>query len=107
METITKSNIYANIPASARDEITEILAQSKSVRIERIISTGQTSPEGFFYDQEENEFVIVLKGKAVISFEDGTSTELSEGDFFNIPAHLKHRVDFTSNPTVWLAVFFE
>lgn len=117
MINITKSNIYANIPESARDEITEILAQSKSVRIERIISTasaesfggqvGQTSPEGFFYDQEENEFVIVLKGKAVISFEDGTKVELNEGDFLNIKKHLKHRVDFTSNPTVWLAVFFE
>ena len=106
MTTIKKSNIYANIPASAKDEITEILAQSKSVRIERIISTGQASAQGFFYDQEENEFVIVLKGKAVIGYEDGTTTELSEGDFLNIPAHLKHRVDFTSNPTVWLAVFF-
>ncbi|HQM85522.1 MAG TPA: cupin domain-containing protein [bacterium] len=106
MTTISKSNIYANIPASAKDEITEILAQSKSVRIERIISTGQASAQGFFYDQEENEFVIVLKGKAVIGYEDGTTTELSEGDFLNIPAHLKHRVDFTSNPTVWLAVFF-
>ena len=106
MTNITKSNIYANIPASAKDEITEILAQSKSVRIERIISTGQASAQGFFYDQEENEFVIVLKGKAVIGYEDGTTTELSEGDFLNIPAHLKHRVDFTSNPTVWLAVFF-
>jgi len=107
MTNITKSNIYANIPASARDEITEILANSGSVRIERIVSFGQTSPVGFFYDQEENEFVIVLKGKAVISYEDGTKVELNEGDFLSIPKHLKHRVDFTSNPTVWLAVFFE
>jgi len=106
METIAKSNIYANIPASAKNEITEILANSESVRIERIVSFGQTSPVGFFYDQEENEFVIVLKGKAVIGYEDGTKVELNEGDFLNIPKHLKHRVDFTSNPTVWLAVFF-
>lgn len=103
--SVTLSNIYEDIPSSAKEELVEILVQNDSVRIEKIVSTGQVSPEGFFYDQDESEFVILLKGKAIIGYEDGTATELNEGDFLNIPKHLKHRVDFTSNPAVWLAVF--
>ncbi|HNW81361.1 MAG TPA: cupin domain-containing protein [bacterium] len=99
-------NIFKDIPVSATNEITEILASGNSMRIERIISTGQTSPDGFFYDQDDDEFVILLKGKAVISFSSGSKKTLNEGDFLNIPKNIRHRVDFTSNPTVWLAVFY-
>lgn len=101
-----KKNIFKNIPASMHSEITEILALKGSVRFERIVSTGQVSPEGFFYDQDEDEFVIVVKGKSVMSFSNGSKITLNEGDYFNIPKGLKHRVDFTENPTVWLAVFY-
>ncbi len=106
MSASLAENIFKNIPLNSKDEIIDILAESGTVRIEKIVSTGQVSPSGFFYDQDENEFVILLKGRAVLSYEDGKKIEFSEGDFVDIPAHLRHRVDFTSNPAVWLAVFY-
>ena len=89
------------------DELVEILAESKSVRIERIVSSGHISPQGFWYDQHENEFVALLQGEAVITYEDG-SIRLKAGDTAIIPAHKKHRVDFTSiEPLcVWLCIFY-
>lgn len=89
------------------DELVEILAESKSVRIERIVSSGHISQQGFWYDQHENEFVALLQGEAVITYEDG-SIRLKAGDTTIIPAHKKHRVDFTSiEPLcVWLCVFY-
>lgn len=89
------------------DELVEILAESKNVRIERIVSSGHISPQGFWYDQHENEFVALLQGEAVITYEDG-SIRLKAGDTAIIPAHKKHRVDFTSiEPLcVWLCVFY-
>jgi len=76
------------------------------VKIERILSYGQSSPVGFWYDQERYEFVVLLKGEASLEFEDG-EVKLCEGDYLVIPPHLKHRVSFTSKPAVWLAIFFE
>jgi len=99
-------NFFKDIPVNAKNEITEIMAMKGAVRIERIVSTGQASPEGFFYDQDDDEFVILLKGKAIMSFSTGSKITLNEGDFLNIPKSLKHRVDFTENPTIWLAVFY-
>lgn len=89
------------------EELVEILAENKNVRIERIISSGQTSPKGFWYDQNENEFVALLQGEAVISYEDGR-IRLKAWDTVLIPVHKKHRVDFTSvdPPCVWLCVFY-
>jgi len=89
------------------EELTTILAESKNVRIERIISFEQTSPEGFWYDQDENEFVALIQGEAVITYEYG-STKLTAADTVLIPAHKKHRVDFTSvePPCVWLCIFY-
>lgn len=75
------------------------------VRIERIISQGHTSPADSWYDQPQHEWVIVLKGAARLQFEDGM-VEMKPGDFINIPAFKKHRVDWTTpgEPTVWLGV---
>lgn len=89
------------------EELVEILAENKNVRIERIISSGQTSPKGFWYDQNENEFVALLQGEAVISYEDGR-IRLKAWDTVLIPVHKKHRVDFTSvdPPCVWLCFFY-
>jgi len=89
------------------NELIEILAESENFRIERIISSGHFSPEGFWYDQNENEFVALLQGEAIITFEDG-STKIKAGDTVVIPAHKKHRVDFTciNPPCVWLCVFY-
>ena len=101
------NNLFAHIPKSLRDELNETLVSAGSIRIERIISHGHGSPEGFWYDQQEHEWVVVLQGAARLQFED-ESVELKPGDFVNIPAHRKHRVDWTTpdEPTIWLAVFY-
>ena len=85
-----------------------MLQQGHGVRIERIVSTGHRSPEGHWYDQLEHEWVMVLTGAARIEFEDRV-IEMQSGESINIPAHTRHRVDWTTpdEPTVWLAVFYE
>ncbi len=100
-------NLFDNLPTSIPRELVTVLAENQHVRIERIVSNGHTSPEHFWYDQDEHEWVIVLKGAAKLRFEDST-LELKLGDFVNIPAHKKHRVEWTTpdEPTIWLAVFY-
>ena len=91
------------------DEHIEKLIDRAGVRIERIVSHGHASPEGFWYDQEENEWVVLLAGAARLRFEnDDTTIELGPGDHINIPAHTRHRVDWTQpeTDTIWLAVFY-
>lgn len=100
-------NIFENINLDKNsEEFIEIL-KNKDIKIERIVSNGQTSAEDFWYDQEENEFVLVLEGFAILEFED-KEVELKKGDFLNIEAHRKHRVKYTSKdkPTIWLAIFY-
>jgi cupin 2 domain-containing protein len=77
------------------------------VRIERIVSHGHASPGGFWYDQDRHEWVVVLTGAARLRFDDDI-VELKPGDFATIPAHTKHRVEWTTpdEPTVWLAVLY-
>ncbi|MDH5711849.1 MAG: cupin domain-containing protein [Gammaproteobacteria bacterium] len=101
-------NIFANIPAMLDTEIFEDLAKGGGVTIERIISKGHRSPETGWYDQEKNEWVMVLKGEAILLYEDGESINLNPGDYINIPAHTKHRVQWTAPgvETIWLAVHY-
>ena len=103
-----KNNLFSDIPKNISEEIFETLIKSEHVKIERIVSKGQKSPENFWYDQDQNEWVIVLKGSASIGFENGNITELQQGDYINIPAHKKHRVEKTdqTTETIWLAVFY-
>ncbi len=100
-------NLFDSLPTSIPDELIQVIAGNHHVRIERIVSHGHVSPDGFWYDQDENEWVIVLKGAARLRFDD-RSVDLKPGDFVNIPAHKKHRVEWTTSdePTIWLAVFF-
>jgi cupin 2 domain-containing protein len=100
-------NLLTNLPINLPEELTTVLQEGSGVRIERIISTGHRSPDGFWYDQPENEWVMVLTGAARLQFED-QMMELLPGDYVNIPAHRKHRVEWTSpdEPTVWLTVFY-
>ena len=93
----------ARLPA---EELFESLADGGDVRIERIISSGQSSPDGFWYDQAQDEWVAVLQGSARLTWEDGTERVLDTGDWLLIPAHTRHRVEWTSTapPCVWLAV---
>jgi len=90
-----------------QEELVEIVFSGKGVWMERIISTGQSSPEDFWYDQEQDEWVVVLQGKAVLAWQDGRRLEMNPGDWVMLPAHEKHRVEWTSTnpPCIWLAVF--
>ena len=103
----TMPKLFANIPASLPEELTTVLQEGHGVRIERIISHGHSSPEGFWYDQPDDEWLLVLQGVARLEFED-QMVEMSPGDYINIPAHQKHRVAWTTpdEPTAWLAVFY-
>lgn len=85
------------------------LFKNEDILIERIISTGQSSPPGFWYEQENHEWVLVLQGEAVIGFRDGKTTVLKTGDYLFLPADLPHRVESTSQdpPCVWLAIHFK
>jgi len=100
-------NLFANIPKNLPEELCETLVKSKHIRIERIVSNGHSSPPGFWYDQPDYEWVVVLQGYAILEFED-REQHLAVGDSILIPPHQKHRVYSTCHvcPTVWLAVFY-
>ncbi|PCJ35762.1 MAG: cupin [Cellvibrionales bacterium] len=102
------NNIFAAIPQRLDQELVEILVENKDVCIERIVSKGHTSPASGWYDQPKNEWVIVLKGEAIISFENESEFRLSAGSYIDIAAHKKHRVSWTDPnvETVWLAVHY-
>lgn len=102
-------NLFENIPENAPEELFTELLEAGNVRIERIVSFGQVSPNGFWYEQEENEWVLLLEGSATLRFEESESIDLKPGDFVNIPAGRRHRVAKTdpANRTVWLAIFYK
>jgi cupin 2 domain-containing protein len=91
------------------EEICETLTRNEGIRIERIVSFGQVSPLGFWYDQEDDEWVALIQGEAKIEWEGGSVMKLRAGDALVIPAHEKHRVAFTSSdpPCIWIAVFYK
>lgn len=102
-------DLFGNIPARLPDEIVQTLLRRDGLRIERIVSRGQASPEGFWYDQAEDEWVLLLDGAAGLQFEDEAEPRtLRPGDHLHIPAHRRHRVAWTAEDTdtIWLAVFF-
>ena len=103
-----EKNFFDNLPTSLSKELIENIFQTPHVRIERIVSTGQSSPPGFWYDQPEGEWVILLRGGATLEFQGESQIQrLVPGDYVYIPPHRKHRVFSTSakKTTVWLAVF--
>lgn len=100
-------NLYQDIPDQFSGEIAETLLEDSDVRIERIISSGHSSPPGFWYEQNEDEWVLLLKGCAVLEFTGGKTAALKEGDSILIHAGERHRVaSTTTEPAcVWLCVF--
>lgn len=102
------NNIYDEIPEYLEFEIFQKLVENEKVKIERIISKGHRSPESGWYDQDKNEWIIVLKGEALLLFSDETSIRLKAGDYINIKAHKKHKVEWTTpdKETIWLAVHY-
>jgi cupin 2 domain-containing protein len=102
-------NLLKNIPKDLPKELFETLIQTENIHIEHIVSKGHTSPEEGWYDQDRNEFVLVLKGAARLEFENGRVVSMGVGDWLEIPAHVKHRVVWTDGEgeTVWVAVHFD
>ena len=101
-------SMYEHMPENLASEFVEQIGAQGNVRMERIVSHGQSSPPGFWYDQEEYEWVILLKGAAAIRFEKCDHVvELTEGMYLQIPAHTKHRVEWTkvNTETIWLAIY--
>lgn len=100
-------NLLKNIPSESKDEIFETIIENNNMKIERIVSYAHVSPNDFWYNQDEDEFVLVLQGKATIKYDDGSIFDLKVGDSLYIKAHQKHKVTYTQNPTIWLAVFIK
>lgn len=99
-------NLFANLTPPAAEERFETLIEQDGLTLERIVSTGQATPEGEWLDQPRAEWVVLLKGAAGLRFQDEPDIrQLRPGDYLLIPAHARHRVEWTSEsePTVWLA----
>ncbi len=102
-------NIFQVIPEELPQELCEDLLATESFRVERIVSRGHASPEGFWYDQEDSEWVILIQGSAGLRFENQPEpVVLHPGDYIRINPHVRHRVDWTAKDrdTVWLAIRF-
>ncbi len=101
-------NIFNEIPKDLQDELFEDIIKTENLKIERIVSYGHASPETGWYESEKNEWVIVLKGEAILSFENSDDVKLSAGDYLNIVAHKKHKVSWTlpNAETIWLAIHY-
>jgi len=102
--SVRVDNIFAGASVVAGQEDFLTLFESKSIKIERIVSHAHSSPPGFWYDQSEMEWVMLVRGHATLEFADGELVELKEGDYLAIPPHVKHRVRETAPETIWLAV---
>lgn len=105
----TSGNLFAALPRALPEELVTVLAEGPAVRVERIVSTGQVMPPGEWYDGERDEWVALLAGAARLRFEgEPGARTLAPGDWLRIPAHARHRVEWTdpAEPTVWLAVHF-
>lgn len=101
---VTVKNIFAQTTSAAPSEELHTLWENSGVKIERIVSYSHSSPEGFWYDQDRDEWVIVLCGSATLEFVGGELIEMTAGDYLTIPARLRHRVARTGAETIWLAV---
>lgn len=105
---ISSSSIFTGIPAQLPTELCQTLLDTPNIRIERIVSKGHCSAENDWYDQSQDEWVILLQGQARLTFAGTDPIDLNPGEYLLIPAHCKHRVDWTSPDTesVWLAIHF-
>lgn len=101
-------NIFEHIPRQLEQELFDNLLETPGLRVERIVSKGHQSPASGWYDQDSHEWVILVQGAAVLGFENQPSRHLVRGDFVNIPAHTRHRVEWTDpeQDTIWLAIHY-
>jgi cupin 2 domain-containing protein len=107
---VRSGNLFADLPGTQLNEEAIAVARDPGAIVERIVSTGQASPPGVWADQDWTEWVVLLQGAAGVMIE-GEEAEraLSPGDHLEIPAHVRHRVEWTltDQPTVWLAVHWK
>ncbi len=103
---VEHGSLDEGVPRALPEELVTVLASRAGVRIERIVSRGHVTPPGEWYDQAEDEFVLLVQGAARLEFED-IDLELRAGDWVDLPAHVRHRVAWTApgEDTVWLVVF--
>jgi len=109
MAMTSANNLFSDIPTEFKEELFETIFKRETFRIERIVSRGHSSPEGFWYDQDFHEWVILLKGSAVLRFEDQSENiTMNPGDYIHIEKHQRHRVVWTDpeQDTIWLAVHY-
>ena len=101
-------NIFKLPNQLPKEELFESLFDNERILIEKVVSTGQVTATGEWYDQERDEWLIVLQGEGELGYEDGSRIKLTPGDYLFIPAHQKHRVEYTSTepPCIWLTIFF-
>ena len=106
--TMKTNNIFKNIPIDLNEELFENIIDKDGLKLQRIVSEAHTTPQGEWYDQTDNEWIILLQGSAILTFEDEEEVKLEVGDHLNIPAHKRHRVSWTSEDekTIWLALFY-
>ena len=99
-------NLFTDLPTFAPDEneVCDTLLDAESVKIERIVSHSAASPAGFWHDQPQSEWVLVVKGEATLLIHPAERVSLKTGDHVLLPAHCRHRVEWTSRETIWLAV---
>lgn len=105
-----KGNLFDLIPSELPEEVFQTLVQSGTLKVERIISRGHATPEGQWYDQAHNEWVVLLSGGARLTIEGKEGfVEMKPGDYVMLPAGLRHRVDWTDpeQDSVWLAINFQ
>jgi len=103
------ANLFADLPRTLPEERVDVLVEAERVRLQRIVSTGHATPAGQWYDQDTDEWVVVLRGRAGLRFEDEAAIRvLGPGDHVIIAAHRRHRVEWTDpgQPTVWLALHY-
>ena len=103
---ISVHNLFNGFSPEPPGEAVEEILRADGFRIERIVSRGQNSPEGFWYDQQTEEWVLLISGNATLGFDDGRKVDLKPGDYILIPSHCRHRVERTSpgQETAWLTV---
>ncbi|RRC96729.1 cupin domain-containing protein [Amphritea balenae] len=101
-------NLLTNIPGELPGELFTTLLENDQLKIERIVSRGHHSPDNGWYDQDRHEWVLVIQGSARIGYPDSEPVELVTGQYLHIPAHRKHRVEWTSptENTIWLAIHY-
>ena len=105
----SRGNLTTDLPRELPEEFVETLHKSTACRVERIVSRGHCSPPGFWYDQPEHEWVMVVQGTGILEFQGNPDpVTLHSGDYVNIPAHCKHRVAGTAQDqdTIWLGIFY-